>query len=183
MPNPLRPIDLEPASKQETTVDVGVTPEVSVSETDVLESAQSIEKASVEVEEGTLEDVPTDTSEITTDLLAVPTPVSVQSTEEDRLEEEIEDILEEDLKEMYVTLSPDKQAEFREKGEETRSRVRKLVQGAHINAKKIFQLIRAWLKIIPGVNRFFLEQEAKIKTDKILFITEEERKRKQNENM
>lgn len=95
----------------------------------------------------------------------------------DRLEEEIEDILEEDLKELYVTMPPDKQVEFREKGEETRSKIRQLVSSAKVNAKKIFALIRAWLKIIPSVNRFFLEQEAKIKTDKILFVTQEEKKR------
>lgn len=95
----------------------------------------------------------------------------------DRLEEEIDDILEEDLKELYVAMSPEKQAEFREKGEEARSKIRELVSSAKVNAKKVFALIRGWLKIIPGVNRFFLEQEAKIKTDKILFITEEEKKR------
>lgn len=97
----------------------------------------------------------------------------------DRLEEEIDDILEEDLKELYVAMPPDKQAEFRQKGEETRSRIRELVSSAKINAKKIFALIRAWLKIIPGVNRFFLEQEAKIKTDKILLVAKEEKKRNQ----
>ncbi len=83
---------------------------------------------------------------------------------------------------MYLSMSPEKQAEFREKGEETRSRIRVLVGSAKVNAKKIFHLIRGWLKTMPGVNRFFLEQEAKIKTDKILFVTEEE-KRKQNENV
>lgn len=98
----------------------------------------------------------------------------------DRLEEEIDDILEEDLKELYVAMPPDKQAEFREKGEETRSKIRQLVSSAKVNAKKIFGLIRGWLKIIPGVNRFFLEQEAKIKTDKILFVAEEEKKRNSN---
>lgn len=97
----------------------------------------------------------------------------------DRLEEEIDDILEEDLKELYVAMPPDKQVEFREKGEETRSKIRQLVSSAKINAKKIFALIRAWLKIIPGVNRFFLEQEAKIKTDKILLVAKEEKKRNQ----
>ncbi len=95
----------------------------------------------------------------------------------DRLEEEIEDILEEDLKDLYVSMPPEKQATFREQGEETRTKVRVLVGSAKVNAKKIFQLIRGWLKIIPGVNRFFLEQEAKIKTDKILFVSEEEKKR------
>ncbi|MCR4314707.1 MAG: hypothetical protein NUV84_05720 [Candidatus Uhrbacteria bacterium] len=95
----------------------------------------------------------------------------------DRLEEEIDDILEEDLKELYVAMPPDKQAEFRQKGEETRSKIRALLSSAKVNAKKVFALIRGWLKIIPGVNRFFLEQEAKIKTDKILLVTQEEKKR------
>jgi hypothetical protein len=27
-----------------------------------------------------------------------------------------------------------------------------------------------WLKLLPGVNRFFLEQEAKIKTDRIIHL-------------
>lgn len=95
----------------------------------------------------------------------------------DRLEEEIDDILEEDLKDLYVAMPPDKQVEFRQKGEEARSKIRELVSSAKVNAKKVFALIRGWLKIIPGVNRFFLEQEAKIKTDKILLVTEEEKKR------
>lgn len=101
----------------------------------------------------------------------------------DHLEEEIEDILEEDLKEIYTSMPPNKQVEFRKKGEETRSKVRELVGSAKVNAKKVFSLIRGWLKIIPGVNRFFLEQEAKIKTDKILLVSEEERKRTQNESL
>ncbi|MBI4257304.1 hypothetical protein HY626_04595 [Candidatus Uhrbacteria bacterium] len=105
---------------------------------------------------------------------------SVGIKQTDKLEEEIEDILEEDLKELYLTMSPDKQAEFCEKGEQTRSRIRQIVRSAKINAKKIFHLIRDWLKIIPGVNRFFLEQEAKIKTDKILFVSEEEKKRSED---
>lgn len=99
----------------------------------------------------------------------------------DDLEEEIEDILEEELEEIYKSLPPDKQKEFKEKGEETRSKIRVAVSSAKVNAKKIFSLIRAWLKIIPGVNRFFLEQEAKIKTDKILLVTEEEKKHSQND--
>jgi hypothetical protein len=101
----------------------------------------------------------------------------VPPKELDRLEEEIEDILEEDLKEMYLAMPAESQAKFRATGEETRSKIREIVRSAKVNAKKIFVLIRAWLKIIPGVNRFFLEQEAKIKTDKILFVTEEEKKR------
>ena len=80
---------------------------------------------------------------------------------------------------MYLSMSPDKQMEFKEKGEVTATKIREIVSSAKVNAKKVFHLIRDWLKIIPGVNRFFLEQEAKLKTDKILFVTEEEKKRQQ----
>ena len=106
-----------------------------------------------------------------------PPPVPAAAFSKDRLTTEIEEILEDDLKDLYLAMPKDKQAMFKIKGEETMSLVNQLVRTAHVNAKKIFQLIRAWLKIIPGVNRFFLEQEAKIKTDKILLVSEEEKKR------
>ena len=109
-------------------------------------------------------------------LTATPTAVLPASTQ-DRLEKEIEEILEEDLQDLYAGMSKDKQIEFKQKGEQPRSLIRQLVQSLHINTKKIFHLIRAWLKMIPGVNRFFLEQAAKIKTDKVLLVTEEEKRR------
>lgn len=105
-----------------------------------------------------------------------PTPVQPK-VQVDRLAKEIESVLAEDLTDLYLAMPPEKQKEFKAKGEETAFRVRELVQAAKVNAKKIFQLIRDWLKVIPGVNRFFLEQEAKIKTDKILLVSEEEKKR------
>jgi hypothetical protein len=104
-----------------------------------------------------------------------PAPVAVHKPAKDRFTQEIEEILEEDLKDLYLALPKENQAMFRQKGEETLSAVRELVRAAHVNVKKIFQLIRAWLKTIPGVNRFFLEQEAKIKTDKILLVSKKTR--------
>ncbi len=117
-----------------------------------------------------------------------PAPAVVSGTVQahpraDRLADEIDDILEEDLKELYLAMSVDQQRKFRAKGEETVSKIRELVRATKINAKKIFRLIREWLKLIPGVNRFFLEQEAKIKTDKILAVSEEERARSQNKTL
>ncbi|MBI5794335.1 hypothetical protein HZA87_04635 [Candidatus Uhrbacteria bacterium] len=108
-------------------------------------------------------------------------PVRIVPKAGDRLTKEIEDILSEDLTDLYLAMPPEKQQQFKTKGEETTSKVRELVRAAKVNAKKIFQLIRDWLKVIPAVNRFFLEQEAKIKTDKILLVSEEEKKR--NETM
>jgi len=99
----------------------------------------------------------------------------------DRLSREIEAVLEEDLTDLFLNLPEDKKKEFQEKGEETASKIRALVQKSKINARKIFSLIRDWLKIIPGVNKFFLEQEAKIKTDKVILMTQEEQKRRSDE--
>ncbi|NQV90740.1 hypothetical protein HQ487_05060 [Candidatus Uhrbacteria bacterium] len=183
----IRPIDLESSGKQESVIlnaeskeiplNSEPTPETSVSPEVSVEQSGSETSEQSDSEPSGVGEVPSDAL-----LTATSIPVAVQKKETDRLEEEIEDILEEDLKELYVAMPADKQAEFREKGEETRSRIRVLVGSAKVNAKKIFGLIRSWLQIVPGVNKFFLEQEAKIKTDKILFVTEEE-KRKQNENV
>jgi hypothetical protein len=81
---------------------------------------------------------------------------------------DIENILEEDLGEIYFKLTPEEQNEFKSKGEQTARDISLLMQKTKIKAKKIIELIKNWLKIIPGINKFFLEQEAKIKADKIL---------------
>lgn len=80
----------------------------------------------------------------------------------------IENILEEDLGDVYFSLTPQKQQEFKKAGEETAIKISILVQKTKVKAKKIISLIRDWLLLIPGVNKFFLEQEAKIKADKII---------------
>lgn len=90
----------------------------------------------------------------------------------------IEKILEEDLEEIYFQMPPEQRSIFKEKGEETASRIERLIAAGKAIAKKILKLIKNWLELIPGVNRFFLEQEAKIKTDKIMALAEREKKRR-----
>lgn len=84
----------------------------------------------------------------------------------------IEKIMEEDLQDAFKELTPIQKQEFKIKGEETANQVRFLLKQTHIKVKNIFKLIFEWLKMLPGINKFFLEQEAKIKTDKILAIKE-----------
>lgn len=86
----------------------------------------------------------------------------------DDLTVEVERIMEAGLEEAYSELSPVEREEFRIKGEETAMQIRQLMKATHVKVKKIFRLLIDWLKMLPGINRFFLEQEAKIKTDKIL---------------
>lgn len=80
----------------------------------------------------------------------------------------IESILEEDLGDTYKKMTPALQAKFRKEGERVAGLIAVMVHHAKINARIVLKLIVGWLKLIPGVNHFFLEQEAKIKTDRIL---------------
>lgn len=82
----------------------------------------------------------------------------------------VERILEESLGETYASLPPAVQAKFRAEGERVAGRIAVMLRGARVRAREVLELITGWLKIIPGVNRFFLIQEAKIKTDRILAL-------------
>lgn len=97
-------------------------------------------------------------------------PTHVIPSHRDQLTQRIEKILEENVGEAYSRLSPIAKEEFKMKGEVTAQKIRELLQSTHVKIKKIFHLIFDWLKMLPGVNRFFLEQEAKIKTDKIIAL-------------
>lgn len=81
---------------------------------------------------------------------------------------QVEKIMEEGLADAYREMTPLQQQEFKIEGEKTALKIRNLITAGRAKVKKIFQLIIKWLKLLPGVNKFFLEQEAKIKTDKIV---------------
>jgi hypothetical protein len=130
----------------------------------------------VSLEEGKLS---TEQKEVVASI--IPTRVSPITTTKSPILEKIEDVLEEDLEDIYFQLPPDKQAEFKKSGEKTASSIELLLRGTKVKIKKILELIINWLKIVPGVNRFFLEQEAKIKTDKILAL-KEANQNKENQN-
>jgi len=83
-------------------------------------------------------------------------------------EKQIEKIMEHDLTDLYLKMPPDKQKEFKAVGEQTAKKINSLLDQAKVKVKEIIGLIRKWLQIIPGVNKFFLEQEAKIKADEIM---------------
>jgi hypothetical protein len=90
---------------------------------------------------------------------------------------QIETILEEDLGEMYNNLTPQEQKNFKIKGEETTRGIFNLVyHQTKVKVKKIIKLIKDWLKLLPGINKFFLEQEAKIKTDRIIATVKDDKK-------
>lgn len=88
----------------------------------------------------------------------------------DQLTVDIENVMEEGLKDVFNELDTIQREEFKIKGEETAIQIRNIMRQAKIKAKAIIKLLIAWLKMLPGVNRFFIEQEAKIKADKIMAL-------------
>ncbi|MFH1564287.1 MAG: hypothetical protein ABIC82_00320 [bacterium] len=98
-------------------------------------------------------------------------------TEDDQFEvKNIESILQEGLEEIYKTMDPVSQAQFKAQGEDTAKAINILLCKTKVKIKEIVDLIIKWLKLIPAVNKFFIEQEAKIKADKLMAQKREKEK-------
>lgn len=97
----------------------------------------------------------------------IATIASLRKKREER-QKKIEEVLAKDLGEIYTGLSPSEKQKFKIKGEETAMEINNLLDKAKFKVRKVVNLIKKWLSMIPGVNKFFLEQEAKIKTDEIV---------------
>ena len=88
--------------------------------------------------------------------------------ENKKREIKIEEILSEGLDDIFLGLPPKKQEEFKIEGEKAVIKINILLTKAKVSIEKIIDVIKKWLSTIPKVNRFFLEQEAKIKADRII---------------
>ncbi len=82
----------------------------------------------------------------------------------------IEDILAKNMEEIYLNMTPAKQEEFKIAGEQAAREINGLLEKTKVKVNKVIDLIKKWLSVIPGVNKFFLEQESKIKADEIIKI-------------
>jgi hypothetical protein len=85
----------------------------------------------------------------------------------------IEHVMEDRLQTVFREMPPDVKIEFKRKGEQTATEIEALMYKVKVQSKKIFHLLFAWLRMIPGVNQYFLEQEAKLKTDELLHMKAE----------
>ena len=99
---------------------------------------------------------------------SAPIQVSAPPVKKDEALLEVEKILEDGLGEFVVSLPEAPKARFLALGREMATKIAQMVRGYKVKVREVAQLIREWLLVIPGVNAFFLEQEAKIKTDRIL---------------
>ena len=101
--------------------------------------------------------------------VVIPTATSsVEMPRKDPVLIDVENLLADDLTDLFLSLPDEKKWAFKQKGEETASKIKNMIQGGKLRVKTVFDLIREWLKMVPGVSKYFLEQEAKIKADKVL---------------
>ncbi|MBU4452921.1 hypothetical protein KKH24_01565 [Patescibacteria group bacterium] len=102
-----------------------------------------------------------------------PTQVPVKK---DPILEDIENILADNLSEIFIKLPDDKKLAFKQEGEEVAGKINQMIAGGKIKISKILDWISEWLKMIPGVNKYFIDQEAKIKADNVMKYAKEKNK-------
>ena len=86
----------------------------------------------------------------------------------DPLEQQVENVLAVGLEGLYTQLPMEKQREFKERGEETAIKIAAMLMSAQVKIQDIIKLIVSWLKLIPGINKFFVESQAKTKAQQLV---------------
>lgn len=137
----------------------------------VVETAKEALPQAAEVLKPEVSEVIVPKIETTTPTVTTTPSITIQT--KDELQEEIEAVLGESLEDDYKRMSPEVQLKFKIKGEQTAKEISKILRSSKIQIKKIINLILEWLRIIPGVNKYFLTQEAKIKTDRVMLLHDE----------
>ena len=139
-------------------------------ETEKIEDIKSIEKKEVleRISEESVGQYKEGKKEIEKISPSQATDAGEKSLNFNEREKMIEKTLEGGLEDVYIKMNEEERRRFKKAGEEAANRINILLEQTKVKAKKIINLIKKWLLLIPGINKFFLEQEAKIKTDEIM---------------
>ena len=154
---------------------IGIPPKVEMPKTEKREvrvERPEVIRPQIQVEKGIpAEEKP---SAVPSKKAAPPAQPVRRRVEKSELRKKIEGILEEDLEEVYRSLPPQARTKFRVDGEKTARRIEVALKIAKTALTDLIKIIREWLIALPGVNRFFVEQEAKIKADKLIHLRKNE---------
>ena len=108
-------------------------------------------------------------TDILTDIQSISTQNNTGSQSDINLRK-VEDILSQGMESVFLSMDAHTQEIFKIEGEKTAKKINSLMQKAKVKFSELISLISLWLKIIPRVNKYYLEQEAKIKADAIIKI-------------
>lgn len=103
---------------------------------------------------------------------SAPMPIPI-GAEQEQLQR-IESVLSEGLHDIFVALPPVEQQKFKVAGEQAAREVQGLLGQVKVQVGKIIDVLRRWLGTLPGVNKYFVEQEAKIKAQKLVGLAHRE---------
>lgn len=96
--------------------------------------------------------------------------------EKDKYRVKVERILEQNLWDLYFALPQGSRERFKTEGETAAAKLRAAIETKKVKPNVVLGAVHKWLKTIPRVNPYFLEQEAKIKTDQVMSLVQERRK-------
>ncbi|MDP2789539.1 MAG: hypothetical protein Q8O51_00195 [bacterium] len=117
-------------------------------------------------------EVPSQVKELPSQVPLVTMPLPV-GAEEQQLKQ-IETVLSEGLHDIFVALPPAEQQKFKVAGELAAREVSGLLAQVKVKLGAVIAVLRRWLGTLPGVNKFFVEQEAKIKAEKLVRLVAKE---------
>lgn len=145
------------------------SPEVLPAPDEKLEAEQPLEPTEVV-------EVPEKPAEVPEKVEYVPetapeSPEPEAKPEKDSMMKKIEAVLEEGVENDFKKMLPQQQAAFMREGEELAERLKAMRSSEKFDAGLANKQITRWLRGIPDVNALFLEQAAKIKTDKLKSIS------------
>ena len=106
----------------------------------------------------------------------IPTVAEKQAADSPEQQElkKVELILEEHVQELFLRLPENKRLAFKQKGEETAKKITALLHEATVKVQKIINLIMSWLRLAPDVSKFYIEQEAVEKANRLLALKDQE---------
>lgn len=125
---------------------------------ELLDSRKLIQEVNKEAETST------QASPVLPELTNQATPINEQQV----ILAKVEAILAADMEKIFLSMDLSTQAKFKAKGEEVAIEISSLFQKTRVQLKKVINLISEWLRLIPNVNKYYLEQEAKLKADALL---------------
>jgi hypothetical protein len=101
-------------------------------------------------------------------------PMAIPIAAEQEKLQHIERVLAEGLQDIFTALPPVERQKFKIAGEQAAREVQGLLGQVKVQVGKVIEVIRRWLGTLPGVNRLFVEQESKIKAQKLVGLVTKE---------
>jgi len=152
---------------------VSPTPEVPIAP-DKIQAPEKVVEQVGQVEKGKQYEIPSEAESTSSTQVKTPIPATVAQTSKTTADQEeivlhkVESILSEGMEKVYLSMDASSQAIFKAKGEETSQKISNLLTHTKVQIKQVISLIVDWLRLVPNINKYYIEQEAKIKADAIM---------------